>query len=153
MGIESEKKSIDEAVAEYKDLVGQIAAYLPWLESRSGENPTSVFKPEGGQNTLSIPVYDSTLLSFVKMLDKTGKMNRNYDYVFKKYGIYSLADEFSLIHRATINDMEMLFAILSKYVINGRTKGAYWKEAVENGIFYETVKKMKELIEFWSMPM
>ena len=153
MGLESEKKSIDEMLCEYREVVGEISKYLPWLESKSGEKPMSLYEPEGAKNTISIPVYDSTLLSFVKMLDKTGRMNKNYDYVFKKYKIYSTEDEISLIHRADLKDMDMLFAVLSKYVIKGRTKGAYWNEAMQNGIFYETVKKMKELIEFWTMPM
>ncbi|MCR4649319.1 MAG: hypothetical protein K5776_09605 [Lachnospiraceae bacterium] len=153
MGFESERKSIEEMLNEYRDVVADISKYLPWLETKSGEKSVSFVNPEGSENTMAIPVYDSTLLAFVKMLDKTGRMNRNYDYVFKRYRIYSVADELSLIHRADLKDMDMLFAILSKYVIRGRSKGAYWNEAVQNGVFYETVKKMKELIEFWSMPM
>ncbi|MBO4309539.1 MAG: hypothetical protein J5856_00575 [Lachnospiraceae bacterium] len=153
MGFENEKKSIDEMLKEYRGVVGEIAEYLPWLERKSGENSVSVYTPDGAQNTIAIPVYDSTLLAFVKMLEKTGRMNRNYEYVFRNYKIYSVEDEISLIHRADLKDMDMLFAILSKYVIKGRTKGAYWNEAVENGIFYEVVKKMKELVEFWTMPM
>ncbi len=153
MGFENEKKSIDEMLKEYRGVVGEIAEYLPWLERKSGENSVSVYTPDGAQNTIAIPVYDSTLLAFVKMLEKTGRMNRNYEYVFRNYKIYSVEDEISLIHRADLKDMDMLFAILSKYVIKGRTKGVYWNEAVENGIFYEVVKKMKELVEFWTMPM
>lgn len=153
MSLENEKKSIEGMLAEYREVVTEISKYLPWLESKSGEKPMSLYTPEGAQNTVSIPVYDPTLLSFVKMLDKTGRMNRNYDYVFKKYRIYSVDDEISMIHRAELKDMDMLFAILSKYVIKGRTKGVFWNEAMENGVFYETVKKMKELIEFWTMPI
>ncbi len=153
MGFESEKKTIAELVKEYKDVVDEICKYLPWLESKSGESPMSYVTPEGAQNTIAIPVYDSTLLSFVKMLDKTGRMNRNYDYVYKRYKIYSVQDEISMIHRADIKDMEVLFAILSKYVILGRVKGAYWVEAMKNGIYYEAVKKMREVIDFWSVPM
>ena len=153
MGFDSERKSIEEMLNEYRDVVADIAKYLPWLETKSGEKSFSYVNPEGSENTIAIPVFDSTLLSFIKVLEKTGRMNRNYDYVFKRYKIYSVADELSLIHRADLKDMEMLFAILSKYVIRGRSKGVYWNEAVQNGVFYETVKKMKELIEFWSMPM
>ena len=153
MGLDSEKKSIDAMLAEYREVVTEISKYLPWLQSKSGEKPMSLYTPEGAGNTISIPVYDSTLLSFVKMLEKTGRMNRNYDYVYKNYKIYSTEDEISLIHRADLKDMDMLFAILSKYVIKGRTKGAYWNEAMENGVFYEVVKKMKELVEFWTMPI
>jgi len=153
MGLESEKKSVEEMLEQYRDPVGEIAKYLPYLQTRSGESNISYVTPEGAKNTIAIPVYDSTLLSFIKLLEKSGKMNRNYEYVYKRYGIYSEADEKSLIKRADLKDMEMLFAILSKYVIRGRVKGVYWNEAMRNGIFYETVNKMKELIEFWSIPL
>ena len=87
MGLDSEKKSIDAMLAEYREVVTEISKYLPWLQSKSGEKLMSLYTPEGAGNTISIPVYDSTLLSFVKMLEKTGRMNRNYDYVYKNYKI------------------------------------------------------------------
>lgn len=153
MGIESEKLSIQEMVEEYKTNVEEIAKFLPWLEAKNGENLMTSFKPENWGNTVAIPRYDATLLNFVKTLENSGRMNRNYDYVYKRYRIYDVADEISLTHRATIKDMDMLFAILSKYVIIGRTKGDVWKKGVENGVYLEVVKKMKELIEFWTMPL
>jgi len=57
-----------------------------------------------------------------------------------------------MIARARIQDMDLLGAILSRYIIKGRTKGMMWKEGVEYGVFYALVSKMKELIEFWDVP-
>ncbi len=153
MGIDSEKMSVQEMVTEYKDVVEQISRYLPWLEEKNGENLMTSFKQENWGNTVAIPRYDATLLNFIKTLENSGRINRNYDYVYKRYRIYDEDDEISLTHRATIKDMDMLFAILSKYVIKGRTKGVVWKTGIENGVYLEVVKKMKELIEFWTMPM
>lgn len=152
MELDAEKKSVKEIVEEYRVTVEALAKYLPWLESKSGQNLMSQYVPENS-STVAIPTYDSTLLSFIKAVENTGRINRNYDYVYKRYKIYGDMDEISLTHRAGIQDMEMLFAILSKYVINGRVKGIVWKTGVENGVYYEVVKKMKELVEFWTMPM
>lgn len=153
MGLDSEKKSTKEMVDEYRGIVSEISKYESWLETKSSAELVSSYTPEGAGNTLSFPVYDPTLLSFIKLLEKSGRVNKNYDYVYKRYKIYSEEDEISLIHRANLTDMEMLFAILSKYVILGRTKGLVWKKGVENTVFYECVKKMRELIEFWDMPI
>lgn len=153
MGFESEKNSILEAVSEYKESVEKIAVFLPWLEKKSGQNLMESFVPNNCATAMPIPRYDSNLLDFIKTLENSGRINKNYDYVYKRYKIYNEDDEISLTHRANITDMEMLFAILSKYVILGRTKGLIWKSGVENGVYFEVVKKMKELIEFWSMPM
>ncbi|MBP5564120.1 MAG: hypothetical protein J6X45_00170 [Lachnospiraceae bacterium] len=153
MGLESEKKSTKEIVDEYKDCVTEIAKYLPWLESKKDADMVSQYKPGDSDGTLAIPVFDPTLLQFIKLLEKSGRMDKNYDYVYKRYRIYSEEDEISLIHRAQITDMGMLFAVLSKYVIRGRTKSEFWKKGVSNGAFCEAVKKMKELIEFWDMPI
>ena len=57
-----------------------------------------------------------------------------------------------MIARARIQDMDLLGAVLSRYIIKGRTKGMIWKEGVEYGVFYAVISKMKELIEFWDIP-
>lgn len=152
MELESEKKSVEEQIEEYKDDVAKLSAYLPWLEKKSGQNLMSIYRPDS-MTSFSIPTYDSTLLAFIKEIENTQRVNRNYDYVYKKYRIFNEKDEVSLTHRAGLEDMDMLFAILSRYVIKGRTKGLVWKSGVENGVYLEVVRKMKELIEFWSMPM
>ena len=58
-----------------------------------------------------------------------------------------------MISEADITQMDVLKAVLSKYVMGGMTKGRLWTEAVQNGIFYMIVRKMKENLEFWDGPM
>ena len=50
-------------------------------------------------------------------------------------------------------DIQKLGDILSKYVLKGMSKSTLWTEGMEEGVYYAVVNKMKELIEFWSMPM
>lgn len=150
---ENEKLTTEQFVAEYKEEVGILLKYLPWLASKQGKNVVSHYTPDSATaSTMRIPTYDGTLLAFVKCADKTKFINRNYDYIYRKYRMMDYEDELRMIARARIQDMDLLGAILSKYIIKGRTKGMMWKEGVENGVFYALISKMKELIEFWDVP-
>ncbi|MCQ2517910.1 MAG: hypothetical protein MJ119_04030 [Lachnospiraceae bacterium] len=152
--IDSERSSIEEIVREYKPEVEELVKFLPWLERRSGNEVMRMYDPGvSGAITMGIPVYDGTLLQFVKYLGQTSFMNRNYMYVYRKYGIRTPKDELRIIARADIGSMDILGAILSRYTIQGRVKGAVWKEGMDNGVYLQTVKKLKELIEFWDMPI
>lgn len=150
---ENEKLTTEQFVEEYKDDVRLLLKYLPWLESKQGLNVVSQYTPDSATaGTMRIPTYDGTLLSFVKVADKTKFINRNYEYVYRRYRMNDYQDELRMIARARIQDMDLLGAILSRYIIKGRTKGMMWKEGVEFGVFYALVSKMKELIEFWDVP-
>lgn len=152
MIFESEKKSIRETVEEYKDSVEKLSAYLPWLYRKSGDTVMSGFKVEGMRGNFSIPTYDPTLLSLVKEIEKTGKINKNYEYSYIRHKIYTEEDEISHIRRAEIQNIDLIFDILSKYVIRGRIKGSEWNKGVQNGVYLEAVKKLKELMELWKEP-
>lgn len=150
---EKEKLSTAQFVAEYKDEVAKLLKYLPWLESKNGRSVVTHYSPEAtSASSMRIPTYDGTLLSFVKCADKTKFINRNYDYVYRRYRMVDYEDELRMIARAQIQDMDLLGAILSRYIIKGRTKGMVWNEGVEYGVFYAVIARMKELIEFWDMP-
>ena len=57
--------------------------YLSWLQNVSGTATSSIFSGEGiDKSSLTVPVYDSTLLNFVKEVKKTDFLNRNYVYTF-----------------------------------------------------------------------
>ncbi len=153
MSLENEKKSTKELVDEYKDIVTSLSKFIPWLEMKQGQNSMSNFVPQNAGLSLSIPRYDGMVIELVKALEASGKMNRNYPYIYRNNKIYDVNDEISMIHRATINDMDIIFGILSNYIIQGRVKAVVWNEGVVNGIYYEALKKMKEIIEFWDMPL
>ena len=45
--------------------------------------------------------------------------------------------------------MDDLAGILSKYILEGQTKGTVWAEGVYTGVLYELIFKMDDLIHFW----
>lgn len=146
----SDKLSVEEMVAYYKSDVGRLTSFIPWLESHKGDQTAEIYKGGGLEETsITFPVYDSTLMSFVKTAQASTLMNRNYMYVYSRNRIRSVKDERRFIQRATIKEMGDLWAILSRYILKGMTKATLWSEGVKNGIFLELVLKMKEILSFW----
>lgn len=144
----------DKLVQQYKNDAMPLLRYIPWFEKNSGKSMSSNYSDsqiEG--NTISFPVYDGTLMNFVKEATKSPFMDKNYRYVFTRNHINNHEDEIKFIENATINEWDVLCGILSKYVLGGYTKGTYWNEATKENIFYLVLKKMREIIEFWDRPM
>ena len=104
-------------------------------------------------HSIAFPVYDSTLLSFVREVQQTNLLDRNYRYIYSRNRIVTHQDELRAISHSDITRMDVLKGILSKYVMGGMTKGRMWSEAVRNRIFLNVVKKMKDNLEFWDRPM
>ena len=151
MGVD--KYSPEELIQLYGRDVARLSRYIPWLETKSGKDVSSTFSGEGiAEHSVTFPVYDGTLLAFVKEAKATALMNRNYIYTYSKNRMKTVQDEKSFIDRATIQNMKELGDILSKYILQGMTKSRVWTEGVENRVFLEVVMKMKELVEFWDKP-
>lgn len=155
MGMEKEDIAYrQQIVNEYKPDVEKLIRYLPWLEEKAGQNVSETFEGSGIKgNSITFPVYDSTLMSFIKEVQRTKLLDRNYVYIYSRNRIRTVADELRIIERSDIREMDILKGILSKYVMGGMTKGGLWTEAVQNKVFLNVVKKMKENIEFWDKPM
>lgn len=152
--MEQEKLSREEIINTYKKDVEKLLPFLPWLKTKAGGQAASIYNNEDMEgHTIGFPVYDSQLLQFVKEAQKTKMLNRNYAYIYTRYGLHNVEDERCAIGRATLKDMPVLTGILSMYVLKGMTKGNVWKEGVENGILLEVLLKMKELMEFWDKPL
>ncbi len=148
--MEKERLSIDEITQEYKESVLKLIRYIPWMESKQGKRVGSSYEGNGVDKiTLSIPVYDSTLLSFIKEAKDTNLMDRNYAYAYSRYRMKTDEDELRCIASAKISDMALLKGILSKYVYRGMTKATVWNEGIENGVMLATLHKMQALIEFY----
>ncbi|MCM1386391.1 MAG: hypothetical protein NC231_03610 [Bacillus sp. (in: Bacteria)] len=152
-----EKEDIEyrrQVVQDYKADVERLIRYLPWLEEKAGKDVSSTYSGDGiGEHSIPFPVYDSTLLGFVKEVQRTKLLDRNYRYIYSKHRIVTVEDEWKMIERCDITQMDILKGILSKYIMGGMTKGKMWTEAVENRVFLKVVKKMKENLEFWDKPM
>lgn len=143
-----------QVVAEYREIVMPLLRYLPWLEQNKGQSGSTLYSGvESTEHSLSFPVYDGTLMQFVKLASASKLMDRNYRYVYSRNHIATHADEEKLIAAAQIQDWGILCGILSNYVLGGRTKGILWSEGLKLGIYYRVLSKMKEIIEFWDKPI
>ena len=143
-----------QVVNTYKPDVEKLIRYLPWLEEKSGSNVQETFEGSGIKgSSITFPVYDGTLMNFIREAQRTRLMDRNYRYIYSRNRIRVLEDELQAIKRSDIREMDALKGILSRYVMEGMTKGRRWSEAVENGIFLKVIKKMKENLDFWDHPV
>lgn len=153
--MEQETEFRQQQLGKYKQELMPLLRYLPWLEKNAGTGNGSrnYSGDDMGGVGMSFPVYDSTLLSFVKEAKKTSFMDRNYRYIYTRNRIQTHEDERRMIQNAGIKEWDLLCGILSKYVLGGQTKGTYWSEAVKEQIFYQVIKKMCDIIEFWDKPI
>lgn len=142
------KLSRDEIIICYRDDVAKLMKYLSWLQNKSGTVTSGMYNGEGiDKSSMAVPVYDSTLLNFIRDIKSTDFLNRNYVYTYSRYRIKTAADEQRVIEACSLQDITVLGDILSKYVIRGDVKGAVWSEGVQNGVFLAVLLKLKELME------
>jgi hypothetical protein len=147
-------KDTHQLVQEYLQMAKPLFHYLPWLEKTQGSKPSSTYTDsEIVQHSISFPVYDSTLMRFVREASRNPLMDKNYRYVFTRLGIRTISDERRAIERATLKEWNVLRGILSKYVLGGMTKGTLWSQAITENIFYLTIKQMKYVLEYWDKPI
>ncbi len=141
----------DQILNIYRDDVNRLATFIPWMEKMEGQRVADIYRQDGvGEHSVAVPVYDSNLMSFIKAADASSLMDRNYRYVYTRNRLKDSDDEKEFISKATIFQMDLLGGILSSYVLGGRTKARLWSEGMNNGVFILLVKKMKELVDFWT---
>lgn len=152
--MEQEMEYIQQWVTENKQILMPLLRYLPWLQQSEGKSVSTVYSGEGVKlHSVAFPVYDSTLMKFVKEAAKSPLMERNYQYVYTRNHIKNHEDERRVIAAATRKEWDILRGILSKYVLGGRTKATLWNEAVQESVFLLVLGKMKEIIEYWDRPI
>ena len=145
---DSLRLSRDEIIICYKEDVVRLIKFLPWLQGVSGADTTGIYSGEGiDKSSMAVPVYDSTLLNFVKEAKKTDFINRNYVYTFSRYRMKTAQDELRVISTCSLQDISVLGDILSKYILRGDVRGAVWAEGVKNGVYLALLLKLKELME------
>ena len=152
MGIENDgsvnENSVEDIVLRYRPELSKITPYLNWLRDNASNEVAQSYS-NSDLKSMPFPVYDSNLLAFVKAAQNTNLMDRNYVYVYSRNRLNTAKDELNFIAGAQIRDMDDLAGILSKYVLSGMTKGSVWGEGVRNGVLYNVVKKMDDLVRFW----
>lgn len=147
---DSLRLSREEIIICYKEDVIRLLKFLPWLERASGGASSGIYSGEGiEKHSMTVPVYDSTLLGFIKEVKKTDFINRNYVYTYSRYRMKTAADELRVIEACSLQEVAVLGDIFSKYVLRGDVKGAVWSEGVENGVYLALLRKLKDLMEIW----
>lgn len=152
--MENENTYKQEMMDKYRMIFKDLFRYIPWFEQRKGLKTFKLYSGENlPGNSVAIPVYDSTLLAFVKEMQKSGLMDRNYVYIYSRLGLKNVQDELRAIEVAELKDMEVILGIMAKYVLGGMTKGNMWNRAEEEGIFYYSLLKIKDLLDVWDQPL
>lgn len=142
-----EQTTREMVLEEYRNDVERLVKYLPWLLQKEAKDVSGYYEGDAGQTLIQIPVYDSTLLAFVKEAEKTKFMDKNYPYVYTRYKIKSCADERRLMTQAKIQDIAIFKGILSKYVLEGKRKASCWRDAVGEKIFSTALDCLNELFK------
>lgn len=136
----------EQVVAEYKDDLAKLLKYLPYLEKKSGKVKQDYYEGDGEHKVIPVPVYDSTLLAFVKEARQTKLITRNYPYSYRKWKMPDSDAEKIAMESATVRDIDLIRGVFSKYVLEGQTKSVMWTKAIEEGIFVVVLKKLNALI-------
>lgn len=146
--------SREEFLGMFREDVIRLSRYITWFEKKSG-NDVSKYYEDGDKmrHTLSFPVYDSILLSFLNDASTTVFMEQNYHYFYTRNHIMDYEDELRMIETADIMHMEVLQCILSRYIFGGMTKAYLWKDGVDHKIFLNILKKARQIVEFWDQPI
>ena len=136
----------EQIVEEYRDDLAKLIKYLPFLEKKGGKDVQEFYEGDGEHKVIPVPVYDSTLLGFIKEVKTTKFMNRNYPYIYRKWNMPNPNAERIAMESATIRDIDLFRGIISRYVIEGQRKSVMWTTAVEEKIFVTALKKLSSLI-------
>jgi len=139
---------IQQYIKKYDEDFQKLAPYIAYFEEKAGQAIWHEYDGEQGHSSMAFPVYDGTLMSFVRTAQKTVFMDRNYFYAYTKRRIKTPKQEEQALLNATIKDDDLLNAVISKYVTEGMRKTGVWQDAVTRGLFLNALKKHKENLEY-----
>ncbi|MBQ3786140.1 MAG: hypothetical protein II799_02595 [Lachnospiraceae bacterium] len=139
---------VQQFVKKYDEDLQKLLPYIPYFEERGARDVARDYDGEQGHSSMTFPVYDGTLMSFVKLCQKTSFMDRNYSYAYTRRRIKNKAQEEAAIKNATMKDEDLLNGVLTKYVMEGMRKTGVWQDAVERKLFLNVIKKYKEIMEY-----
>ena len=136
----------EQIIAEYRDDLTKLLRYLPFLEQKGEADVQEFYEGDGEHTVIPVPVYDSTLLAFVKEAKTTKFMNRNYPYAYRRWRMPDPKAERIAMEAATLRDIDLFRGIISKYVLEGQRKSVMWTTAVRERIFVTALIRLKELM-------
>ncbi len=139
---------VQQYIKKYDADMAKLQPYIPYFEEKLGQAVSKPYDGEQGHSSMEFPVYEGTLMSFIRTAQKTVFMDRNYVYAYTKRRIKTTAQEDACLKNATIKDEDFLNAVLSKYVMEGMRKTGVWQDAVRRGLFLNALKKHKEILDY-----
>ncbi|SKB50906.1 hypothetical protein SAMN06296386_101328 [Lachnospiraceae bacterium] len=149
--MESENVVAAEFISTYGSDVRTLSVYIPYFVGKTGKDVAHAYDGKQGESKLKFPVFDSTLLDFVKKASVSKLMDRNYPYAYSRNRIRTHDDERRFIARATVRDINALRGFLSRYVLEGMHNGTRWSEGVQEEIFLRVLSKLREIMDFYQM--
>lgn len=76
---------MQEVANGYRPDVERLIRYIPWLESKVGGSISNMYQGNGiEENSITFPVYDSTLISLVKDAKRTKLLDELCICIFQK---------------------------------------------------------------------
>lgn len=145
--MEIAKLKPEDIIATYKKDIESLIKYIEWFDEQKDVYEETYYKQDNLPQNMRIPTYSSTLLAFIKAVQKTKLIDRNYRYAYSRNHIRSVEDELVYIKNAKLENINVLMAIISSYVLRGMTKGKVWNDGVMNCVFLECLIKLKSIIE------
>ncbi len=139
---------MQQYVKKYDADFKKLEPYIAYFEEKASQAIAHDYDGEQGQTTMAFPVYDGTLMSFVRTAQKTVFMDRNYFYAYTKRRIKTSKQEEEALAKATLKDEDFLNAVISKYVSEGMRKTGVWQDAVTRKLFLTALKKHKENLDY-----
>ncbi len=140
----------EQIIEEYRDELTKLLRYLPFLEKKSGKDVQEFYEGDGENKVIPVPVYDSTLLAFVKEAKTTKFMYRNYPYIYRRWKLPNAEAERAAMESAQLRDIDLFRGIISKYVLEGQRKAVMWTAAVEERIFVTALSRLQSLMYDYS---
>lgn len=129
----------------YADDIDALSKYISYFEQKGGKDVASDYDGKQGKSDIRFPVFDATLLRFTDEASKTKLMDPNYMYGYRSAHITTAAQEHDAIVNARPRDLDLLRAILSRYVLEGRYKGSSWIEGAERKVFLNVLIKLRDM--------
>ena len=150
--MDRESEYLKEQMNKHRQEIEPLVKYLPWLEQASPSSASTIYRGDGldSKTSLAFPVYDSTLMSFIKVATNSPLMDRNYPYVYTRRVINGPEDERKIIESADYKEWGTICGILSKYVLGGRTRAVLWSQGVSERIFYLCINRMLQIVTEWN---
>lgn len=136
-------------IQKYEADILKLMRYVPYFEEKGGKDVAADYDGSLGKSSLNFPVYDGTLMSFVREAQKTVFMDKNYCYSYTKRHIRTREQEEAAIQKATGRDADYLGGVIAKYVTEGMRKSGVWQDAVERKLFLNCILKLKEILDYY----